>query len=247
MQVITEIGNKIIEGKIKEALLKLKDILVISESSFYNEVLMLLSNYNALQIEIRKDIIEHHQKNIRNNKIIDSALSILAEIKENEEIISKYNSARQSIELANKRKNIVYNGFFADSLIHRISKFKEHTSDKKYRILRIGKNLEFFDKMEGEVIRQLGVEFDYANTSKEALELIEQHDYHLIISSVRREGNNNEGFEFHLRLIDQEIDIPFIFYIGFVNRKRGVPPYAFGITHEPNELIHLVIDVLDRI
>ena len=37
-----------------------------------------------------------------------------------------------------------------------------------------------------------------------------------------------------------------IFYVGRVDRSRGTPPDVFGLTNRPDELIHLVIDALER-
>ena len=41
-------------------------------------------------------------------------------------------------------------------------------------------------------------------------------------------------------------DLPVIFYVGEVDRARGVPPFAFGLTNLPNELLHL-IPLLERL
>lgn len=39
---------------------------------------------------------------------------------------------------------------------------------------------------------------------------------------------------------------PTIFYCKGYHQRMGIPTYAFGITHSPTELIHLIIDVLQR-
>ena len=39
---------------------------------------------------------------------------------------------------------------------------------------------------------------------------------------------------------------PVIFYIGSVDRARGVPADVFGLTNRPDELVHLVVDALER-
>ena len=39
---------------------------------------------------------------------------------------------------------------------------------------------------------------------------------------------------------------PVIFYIGIFDPKLGIPGGAFGITNRPDELLHLVLDALER-
>jgi NTE family protein len=39
---------------------------------------------------------------------------------------------------------------------------------------------------------------------------------------------------------------PAIFYFPDYDSGMGTPPYAFGITHSPTELMHLIVDVLQR-
>jgi len=41
--------------------------------------------------------------------------------------------------------------------------------------------------------------------------------------------------------------VPVIFYIGYPDPSKGVPPHAFGITHRPDELLHLIMDALERV
>ena len=41
-------------------------------------------------------------------------------------------------------------------------------------------------------------------------------------------------------------DTPVIFYVGEVDERRGPPPGSAGITNRPDELLHLVLDVLER-
>ena len=37
-----------------------------------------------------------------------------------------------------------------------------------------------------------------------------------------------------------------VFYVGRVDRAAGVPAGSFGITNRPDELLHLVMDALER-
>ena len=38
-----------------------------------------------------------------------------------------------------------------------------------------------------------------------------------------------------------------IFYVGSLDKEKGTPPGAFGITNRPDELTHCVLDVLERV
>lgn len=44
----------------------------------------------------------------------------------------------------------------------------------------------------------------------------------------------------------QKIDCPVVFYVGEVDPKKGTPVYAFGLTNRPDELVHLILDILER-
>ena len=168
MNLFATIQNDIIEGMVNQALLKIKEVLVISDNELCNEAVILLSSNNKLKSQIRKGVIDHKDEELQRNKIIDRTLSLLDEIKEDKEIIEKYNRALQKIELANKRKNIIFNDHLADSLVRRLSNFKLNYSDVEYSILRIGKTLEDFDEFEAEILRYIGIEIEYAYTSAES-------------------------------------------------------------------------------
>lgn len=243
---IEQIEADIIEGKVKPALVKIKEILAIVEHELQDEAVMLLSSFNRLQSKRRKGILAFDEEELQTNKIIDQSLSLFNEIKEDDSILEQYNATLIKLELVNKEKNISFDHYLQAALTKRMSDFKLNHPAFRAKLLRIGKSLTRFDQFEAAILRVLGLEIDYANTSEEAQQKINENDYRIIISSVEREGSKTEGFDFHLRLVREGIDLPFIFYIGFNKRERGVPPYAFGITHSPNELVHLVLDVLER-
>ena len=37
-----------------------------------------------------------------------------------------------------------------------------------------------------------------------------------------------------------------VFYVSVVYQDKPLPPGAFGLTNRPDELLHLVIDALER-
>lgn len=246
MEILDEIEEGFTSGEIEGPIKKLKEILIISEEELYTESLLILVRYNILQSEVRQGIIESEKAEIKHIKIVRSAIELLNEIRKDESILEKYFNTKIGIEESNKGKEILYDKVAGNSLLRRISIFKENNTKRDLKVLRIAKNPTRFDKYEGEIIKSLGAEILYATTSTESEIKIMNEEIDVIISSVQREGNPQEGFDFHAKLVNQGVDIPFIFYVGYADPGRGVPPYAFGITHKPNELIHLLIDALER-
>lgn len=95
-------------------------------------------------------------------------------------------------------------------------------------------------------LTSVGISVVQVTTSEEALATLSEGRYDTVISDISRGGNTEEGLNFLNRMRDQGLDHPTIFYIGHVDPHEGVPPYAFGITDRPDDLLHLVLDVLER-
>jgi hypothetical protein len=72
----------------------------------------------------------------------------------------------------------------------------------------------------------------------------EQLKFHAVISNISRNGNPDEGLQM-LKAIRDESP-PIVFYILNLDESRGTPPGSFGITNRPDELMHLLLDVLER-
>lgn len=69
----------------------------------------------------------------------------------------------------------------------------------------------------------------------------------VVVADAARPGDPDSGTERTLlRLRADGFDGPAIFYVSDLDAKRGVPGGAFGITNRPDELLHLVIDALER-
>ncbi len=111
----------------------------------------------------------------------------------------------------------------------------------------------------------IGGETDKASNNEMAFHLLETNKYDLIISDIKRKKNDatpeeieagedefTGGIEFLTRLVQKVNDgdypslPPVLFYISNLDRARGVPPYAFGITNQITELMHLVADAYER-
>lgn len=71
--------------------------------------------------------------------------------------------------------------------------------------------------------------------------------YDLVLSDIKRDGDSKAGTAF-LRdaLLPRHPDLPVIFYVTEYDPARPAPSGAFGITNRPDELLHLILDALER-
>ena len=97
---------------------------------------------------------------------------------------------------------------------------------------------------ERRMFRQLKVEIDSATSTDEAMRMVRNGNYDLVLSDMNREGDATAGLKF-LEQLRKEQTTPVIFYVG-VSEAKGVPVQAFGITNRPDELLHLTLDALER-
>ena len=93
---------------------------------------------------------------------------------------------------------------------------------------------------------QLGVDVEVASTLEDVLVKMKNQKFDIVISDIYRGDEDKNGVETLTEIVKNGYHIPTIFYIGEYLRKLGTPPYAFGITNRPDELLHLVLDVLER-
>jgi CheY-like chemotaxis protein len=100
---------------------------------------------------------------------------------------------------------------------------------------------------ERKVLRSLGIMIDLARTSNEGVDALGRADYDLIISDMARDGHSDEGARFLARIRKAGRFEPVVFYILNLDPDRGTPGDAVGITNGPDELVHLVLDGLERV
>jgi CheY-like chemotaxis protein len=99
---------------------------------------------------------------------------------------------------------------------------------------------------ERRMFRQLKAEVDTAKSTEEALEILKNGRYDLVISDMARGVENTAGLKFLKQIREVNETTPVIFYVGVLDPEKGVPVQAFGITNQPDELLHLTLDVLER-
>ena len=76
--------------------------------------------------------------------------------------------------------------------------------------------------------------------------MISQVKYDLVLSDMKRDDNPAAGAELLEALSRRRYGTPIVYYAGRLDRTRGAPAGAFGITNRPDELLHYVFDVLER-
>ncbi len=243
-QTILQIQDYLTENEVELALNKLRSIFSISNSELVNDAILLAGQFKKLQSDVRKGIIDYSQENLRHNKIMDAILSLIDEIKQAPEKYSEFGKAENQLDQSVREKGKAeLPTDIKDALFERIAYIKE----KKLRINALWvDDIPSNNQYESKVLSTLGLVIDFAQTSDEAGQMISSKKYELVLSNISRNDVDEEGLLFHKKLLGKGIDIPMIFYIGHVDRNRGVPAFAFGIADMPNDLIHLVLDVIER-
>ena len=99
---------------------------------------------------------------------------------------------------------------------------------------------------ERRMFRQLKAEIDTAKSTEEALGIVKNGRYDLVISDMARGDDATAGLEFLEQFRKVDKTTPVIFYIGLFDAEQGVPAQAFGITNRPDGLLHLALDALER-
>jgi CheY-like chemotaxis protein len=97
------------------------------------------------------------------------------------------------------------------------------------------------------MLRRLQADVEMARSTAEAEKLLQSQVYDLILSDMKRDGDNQAGLKFLQDYAPHKKRAPVIFYVGYPDPTKGVPAYAFGITHRPDELLHLIMDALERV
>ena len=93
-------------------------------------------------------------------------------------------------------------------------------------------------------LEAFGVVFVTVQTTPSALAILSRERFDVIISDIGRDSGPT-GLAALPGLQAASPRVPVIFYVG--DLKPGTPAGAFGIANDPEELLHLLMDVLARI
>jgi eukaryotic-like serine/threonine-protein kinase len=96
------------------------------------------------------------------------------------------------------------------------------------------------------LLESLGIEVVTATSTREAQQKIETERWDLVLSDLNREQNPTEGLQLLHWLREQGRRLPVVYYTMPPTALPERPPGSFGMTTQPDELVHLVFDVLER-
>ena len=100
----------------------------------------------------------------------------------------------------------------------------------------------------------LGLKVIQVTNNGDAISMIKSSSQriHVAISDIGRPDGEPSGLELLDSFAENSLDIPLIYYVTIVNKDRPWPATsnretkAFGLTNRPDELVHLLLDVLER-
>lgn len=114
------------------------------------------------------------------------------------------------------------------------------------RVLWVDEGHPSSNLYERRILQTIGMSVDMVQTPEQAMNLIGRSCYDVVISEMRRADDPAAGKEFASDL-DKVANAPeLVFYIMDLKRWQGTPAYAHGITNSPAELVHMVLDVVER-
>jgi CheY-like chemotaxis protein len=101
-----------------------------------------------------------------------------------------------------------------------------------------------------DLFRQLGMTVDIARSTSEALPLARSRAYDLVITDMRRDTeqpSSDAGITLINQLREYGISAPVIVFAARFDPNLGVHPAIFAYTNAADELVHFVIDIMERV
>lgn len=97
------------------------------------------------------------------------------------------------------------------------------------------------------LFRELGMIVDEVRSTDGALARLNKHSYDLVISDIRRGTDDQAGIKMLQTFRQRRISLPVIIHAAHFDPRLGVDPMIFGGTNHIYEVVHYVIDVMERI
>jgi len=113
------------------------------------------------------------------------------------------------------------------------------------RILWIDDHPDWIE-WERRTIEQLGAEIEVVEATQSALARLRSSRFDLIVSDIARGDRKDAGVADLAWVRAVSGDTPVVFYVAVTDESLEVPEGAWGVTNRPEELLHLVMDVLER-
>jgi CheY-like chemotaxis protein len=97
------------------------------------------------------------------------------------------------------------------------------------------------------VLDKLGVEVDKVTNTEGALQMLEWNTgYDLVITDIGRGDDPDAGLKMLKQMRESNIKKFTVLFVRRLDESRGTPPYAFAITDRADQLIHYILDILER-
>jgi eukaryotic-like serine/threonine-protein kinase len=96
------------------------------------------------------------------------------------------------------------------------------------------------------LFESMGAQVVTSTTTADAIGQIQAETWDLVLSDMTRQGRSGEGIALLDWMRDHHAPVPVVFYVLDADTGRDRPFGSFGLTNQPDELIHLVLDVLER-
>jgi hypothetical protein len=254
-EFIDKVTAFIADGKIELALNEMYNLLVLAAIDLKNDAVILRGRLSKHNSDVRKGILAHADEVLEFNRITDATLGLLDDMALesatltpflddiNDSIARKTMDAKE-LDASITRKQMQLSDAQKNALFTRMAAVK----DRKTPIKAIWFDDDFGapELSEMRLIRALNVQLDRVYDENLVEKMMAETPYDLIISDMKRNGNPKAGIAFLQKLVAENKRIPMIFYLIAHTESRGTPPYAFGITNNPSELVHLVMDIIER-
>lgn len=98
-----------------------------------------------------------------------------------------------------------------------------------------------------ELLERSGMTVDLARDTGEALTLLGQRGFDLLITDVGRGDDKQAGIRMVDELVHQGLRLPIVIFTGQFDPRQGVHPAVFAYTTDVDDVVHYVIDIMERL
>lgn len=240
---IKKVNASLSENDIEGAVSQLESLFTMADSELLADVVLISARHRKLRSDVRKGLLTYEQETVANAQVLDGLISLLKEVKSQPAQFVQYATVSTNMGMAEQQQNVRMSGDQRDAVMQRMARVK--MLGLKANLLWVSDSPLLMER-EVALITSLGITVFAAGNSQQAIQLMTQHDIDLVVSDIKRGQDPVAGITFLNELVNNNNLRPFIFYVGHFEPAKGTPPYAFGITNWPNELLHLIMDVLER-
>ncbi|MEU2563668.1 response regulator [Streptomyces longispororuber] len=97
------------------------------------------------------------------------------------------------------------------------------------------------------LFRSLDMVVDTARSTSEGLVALRHGSYDILLSDIDRDGDPQAGIHMLRELERREIDLPVVVHAANFDSELGVDRRIFTATNHPVEIVHYVIDLMERV